>query len=85
MTANGDKQKPVKRRKAVPALASRKAYQEADNRCPFCGVGDVAVLEIHHLDGNPSETLLTDRGLLVAVTLWVLYCGFVIYRGTLAP
>lgn len=33
-----------------------------------------------HKDGNPTETLLTDRSLLAAVTLWVLYCGFVIYR-----
>jgi 4-hydroxybenzoate polyprenyltransferase len=33
-----------------------------------------------HLDGNPTDTLLTDRSLLGAVTLWVLYCGFVIYR-----
>jgi 4-hydroxybenzoate polyprenyltransferase len=37
------------------------------------------------LDGNPSETLLTDKGLLLAVSMWVLYCGFVIYRGALAP
>ena len=37
------------------------------------------------LDGNPSEILLTDKGLLLSVTLWVLYCGFVIYRSTLAP
>ena len=32
------------------------------------------------LDGNPAETLLTDKGLLVAVTLWVAYCGAVIYQ-----
>jgi 4-hydroxybenzoate polyprenyltransferase len=31
------------------------------------------------LDGNPAETLLTDKGLLVSVILWVLYCGLVIY------
>ncbi|MGQ0646187.1 MAG: decaprenyl-phosphate phosphoribosyltransferase [Gemmatimonadaceae bacterium] len=31
------------------------------------------------LDGNPTETLLTDKGLLLAVTLWVIYCGAVIY------
>jgi 4-hydroxybenzoate polyprenyltransferase len=30
--------------------------------------------------GNPAETLLTDRGLQAAVVLWVLYCGYVIYR-----
>jgi 4-hydroxybenzoate polyprenyltransferase len=30
--------------------------------------------------GNPTETLLTDRALLIAVLLWILYCGWVIYR-----
>ncbi len=31
-------------------------------------------------DGNPTDTLLTDRGLLAAVVLWVIYCGLVLYR-----
>jgi 4-hydroxybenzoate polyprenyltransferase len=30
--------------------------------------------------GDPTETLLTDRSLLVAVTLWLAYCGWAIYR-----
>jgi 4-hydroxybenzoate polyprenyltransferase len=29
--------------------------------------------------GNPTETLLTDRSLLVAVILWGAYCGTIIY------
>ncbi len=33
-----------------------------------------------HQDGNPAETLLTDKGLLLAVTLWVIYCGLVLYQ-----
>ena len=33
-----------------------------------------------HEGGNPAETLLTDRSLLVAVLMWVIYCGVVIYR-----
>jgi len=33
-----------------------------------------------HEGGNPTETLLTDRSLLAAVVLWVVYCGIVIYR-----
>jgi 4-hydroxybenzoate polyprenyltransferase len=32
------------------------------------------------LDGNPTDTLLTDKALLAAVILWVAYCGLVIYR-----
>jgi 4-hydroxybenzoate polyprenyltransferase len=36
---------------------------------------------VHHRDGgSPTETLLTDRALLVDIVLWVLYCGLVIYR-----
>ena len=38
-----------------------------------------------HLDGNPTETLLTDKSLLLAVTLWVVYCGVVIYRAVPIP
>ena len=30
--------------------------------------------------GNPTEALLTDRPLLAAVVLWLLYCGWVVYR-----
>ena len=29
--------------------------------------------------GDPTETLLTDRPLLVSVALWFFYCGWVIY------
>lgn len=29
--------------------------------------------------GNPTETLLTDRSLLMAVVLWGAYCGAIIY------
>lgn len=36
---------------------------------------------VHQRDGgSPTETLLTDRALLVDVVLWVLFCGWVIYR-----
>jgi 4-hydroxybenzoate polyprenyltransferase len=31
-------------------------------------------------DGNPTDTLLTDRGLMVAVVSWGLYCAWIIYR-----
>ncbi|MGH7659250.1 MAG: decaprenyl-phosphate phosphoribosyltransferase [Gemmatimonadales bacterium] len=30
--------------------------------------------------GSPTETLLTDRSLIVAVGLWILYCFWVVYR-----
>jgi 4-hydroxybenzoate polyprenyltransferase len=30
--------------------------------------------------GDPTETLFTDRSLMVAVMLWLAYCGWAIYR-----
>ncbi|HEX6210232.1 MAG TPA: decaprenyl-phosphate phosphoribosyltransferase, partial [Methylomirabilota bacterium] len=30
--------------------------------------------------GDPTETLLTDRSLLVAVGLWLAYCAWILYR-----
>lgn len=36
---------------------------------------------VHERDeGSPTETLLMDRSLMVTVALWLLYCGWVIYR-----
>jgi 4-hydroxybenzoate polyprenyltransferase len=29
--------------------------------------------------GSPTETLLTDRSLIIAVLLWAAYCGWVVY------
>jgi hypothetical protein len=29
--------------------------------------------------GSPTETLLTDRSLIIAVFLWAGYCGWVVY------
>ena len=41
-------------------MSSKNLYQEADNRCPFCGVADVPVLGIHHIDGNPSNNKIEN-------------------------
>jgi 4-hydroxybenzoate polyprenyltransferase len=30
--------------------------------------------------GNPTETLLTDGGLMLTVLLWLAYCGWALYR-----
>lgn len=34
----------------------------------------------HSQGGNPAETLLADRMLLIDVSLWMMYCGWAIYR-----
>lgn len=48
----------------------------------FVLYGVVRYLYLVHTkaDGNPTDTLLTDRNLLLAVVLWALYCGLIIYR-----
>jgi len=47
-------------RKTIPSLLSKKLYQEVDNSCPFCGIADVAVLEMHHIDENRSNNDLEN-------------------------
>lgn len=76
-----ERQKPKrpKQRKSVSALTSKKLYQEADNRCPFCSVADVAVLEIHHIDGDPSNNQIEN---LIVVCG---NCHSKITRGEISP
>jgi hypothetical protein len=71
--------KRPKQRKSVSALTSKKLYQEADNRCPFCDVADVAVLEIHHIDGDPSNNKIEN---LIVVCG---NCHSKITRGEISP
>lgn len=71
--------KRPKQRKSVSTLTSKKLYQEADNRCPFCGVADVAVLEIHHIDEDPSNNKIEN---LIVVCG---NCHSKITRGEISP
>ncbi|HPB31130.1 MAG TPA: HNH endonuclease signature motif containing protein, partial [Candidatus Sumerlaeota bacterium] len=77
-TENQTPKRP-KQRKSVSALTSKKLYQEADNRCSFCGVADVAVLEIHHIDGDPSNNQIEN---LIVVCG---NCHSKITRGEISP
>ena len=60
-------------------MSSKNLYQEADNRCPFCGVADVPVLGIHHIDGNPSNNKIEN---LIVVCG---NCHSKITRGEISP
>jgi len=71
--------KRPKQRKSISALTSKKLYQEANNRCPFCCVADVAVLEIHHIDGDPSNNKIEN---LIVVCG---NCHSKITRGEISP
>lgn len=77
-TENQTPKRP-KQRKTVSALTSKKLYQEADNRCPFCGVADVAVLEIHHIDGDPSNNQIENLMVVCG------NCHSKITRGEISP
>jgi len=44
-----------KKRITIPKLTEKRLYQEANNSCAFCPEFDVAVLEIHHIDEDPSN------------------------------
>jgi 4-hydroxybenzoate polyprenyltransferase len=44
------------------------------------GVFRYQYLAHHRSGGDPTETLLTDRPLLVSVLLWFAYCAYVAYR-----
>lgn len=44
-----------KPRKKIPKLTEKQMYQEANNSCSLCPESDVAVLELHHIDEDPSN------------------------------
>ena len=44
------------------------------------GVFRYQYLAHHRVGGDPTETLLTDRPLLIDVLLWFAYCAYVTYR-----
>jgi len=71
--------KRPKQRKAIPALLSKKLYQEVANHCPFCDIADVAVLEIHHIDEDPSNNKIEN---LIVVCG---NCHSKITRGEISP
>jgi hypothetical protein len=77
-TNNQTRNRP-KQRKSVSSLASKKLYQEADNRCPFCAITDVAVLEIHHIDADPSNNKIENLIVICG------NCHSKITRGEISP
>jgi len=44
-----------KTRKRTPSLIEKEVYQEANSTCAFCIMADVASLQVHHIDGDPSN------------------------------
>lgn len=53
-------------RRKIPKVLEKRVFQEASSRCPFCSEAEVASLEIHHIDGNPSNNVLENLLLVCA-------------------
>jgi HNH endonuclease len=49
----------AKRKNPTPKQKAR-LLQEVDSNCPFCDVSDAGLLEFHHIDENPSHTVLEN-------------------------
>ena len=47
-------------RKSIPAKSKRLLQKEINSECPFCKNQDVDHFEIHHIDENPSNNLLSN-------------------------
>lgn len=62
--------------------ALRVGTEELSYGIPFVLFGVFRYLYLVHQRslGSPTETVLSDRSLLVTVSLWVLYNGWVLYR-----
>lgn len=60
MTKKNEQAKTVKRRKTIPVLTSKKLFQEANNCCAFCKYSDVATLEMHHINEDPSDNKIEN-------------------------
>lgn len=54
-------------RSKIPSLLQKQVFQEAASCCAFCNQAEVAALEIHHIDEQPSNNTLENL-LLVCST-----------------
>jgi hypothetical protein len=62
-----EKSDTKKKRVAIPPRLSKKVYQEAGSKCSFCDENDTDVLDIHHIDEDPSNNAMQNLFLACAV------------------
>jgi hypothetical protein len=55
-----------KKRVAISKTVEKRIFQEAQSRCVFCPESEVASLQIHHMDGDPSNNQASNLGLVCA-------------------
>lgn len=56
----------AKKRTAVSRTLEKRVYQQAGSSCAFCSEADVASLQVHHLDENPSNNSFENLLLVCA-------------------
>ena len=66
-----------KNRPRLPSRLEKQIYQEANSRCGFCPEHEIASLQVHHLDGDPSNNTPGNL-LLVCATCHTKITGGVI-------
>jgi len=57
--SESDKSDKKKIRKPISPELQQKLYERAENRCQYCGMGNVK-LHIHHINGNPSNNSIDN-------------------------
>lgn len=55
-----------KKRPTLSKITEKRVFQEAASRCPFCSEADVASLQIHHIDSDPSNNVIANLLLVCA-------------------
>lgn len=55
-----------KKRTALSKTTEKRVFQQAASRCVFCTEADVASLQIHHIDGDPANSIIGNLLLVCA-------------------
>jgi len=67
-----------KRRLTLSKTTEKRAFQQAGSVCAFCPEHEIAALQVHHIDGDPSSNVLENL-LIVCAT-----CHTKITRGVIS-
>lgn len=60
LTPQPQRRLPPKKRLKVPIPVQKRVWQEAGSKCVFCPETEVAALQIHHMDGDRTNSALAN-------------------------
>lgn len=55
-----------KKRTTLAKATEKRVFQQAASRCVFCPEADIASLQVHHIDGDPSNNAIANLLLVCA-------------------